>query len=715
MKNIAWLIVLSAGLCSAQVAYKSQPPGLASGQPSALQKSGRLPLNICSDPAQRATGKCGGTGNLVGFWDAYSVMASGVGDGGQVSSWPDNSPHRHPVNQTVAGHFPTLQIAGGKTGINPSVKFVCTANCSSNGVNAQWLQVNDDTLDPSLRLTCPFTIFVVVDGWNGDYYWTGKTNYRVGTNNSKVYTLMGGGGTSYSTTTAWEAVSAGRVTPRLHIFQCEGNAGISTPKFRYFVNGAQKYSTSFGANNTGSTDPFVIGGGSCQGTNCATSGSFGSSAISAVALYNGVPTATERQLISRYFTSRYNIPYVDPAWDADRACGDAPDSHAPCPGASTFLNIPARVSGGGSYASGNDPGNGRALVDDATHLDKQVTHPSILYFPSGWGGHKYWMAYTPYDWSTYADELPNIAYSDDGNTWTEPMNGSKPVNPLSIPICNGITSCYGVPAGTQYYLADTELAYNDPAHGGDGKLYLFFREGEGAAPVHLMIEAIASSDGIHWTGSDGVNPVSHTNLPYIVWSLNITGLSQNDGLSPSVTWDDNLKLWVMFQSAGINGPGQTINRLTTTQANFPMGWSGEKQVRIDYGGNNTISSWHQKILWSNGLYYGIFYGDNSSGIKNLWFGTSTDGLTFQYSNWGTISPFLPMVARGTPPSWSDSFLYRPTFYRKADGNFDVFYGGVHRCQGAGDMTFGVDCSTLGHGANGYLWHIARTTLTWPGL
>ena len=73
------------------------------------------------------------------------------------------------------------------------------------------------------------------------------------------------------------------------------------------------------------------------------------------------------------------------------------------------------------------------------------------------------------------------------------------------------------------------------------------------------------------------------------------------------------------------------------------------------------------------------------------------------------------LARGTSPSWNDSFLYRPTFYRKADGNFDVFYGGVHRCLGPGDLTFGVDCSTVGHGTTGYLWHIARTTLTWPGL
>ncbi len=56
MKNIAWLVVLSVAFCSAQVAYKSQPPGLASGQPSALQKSSRLPLNICSDAAQRASG-----------------------------------------------------------------------------------------------------------------------------------------------------------------------------------------------------------------------------------------------------------------------------------------------------------------------------------------------------------------------------------------------------------------------------------------------------------------------------------------------------------------------------------------------------------------------------------------------------------------------------------------------------------------------------------
>src|SRR5699024_10013244 len=50
----------------------------------------------------------------------------------------------------------------------------------------------------------------------------------------------------------------------------------------------------------------------------------------------------------------------------------------------------------------------------------EAVHPSVLYFPDGWNGHRYWMAYTPYAGGTDGREDPCIAYSDDGTNWTVP-------------------------------------------------------------------------------------------------------------------------------------------------------------------------------------------------------------------------------------------------------------------------------------------------------
>lgn len=43
---------------------------------------------------------------------------------------------------------------------------------------------------------------------------------------------------------------------------------------------------------------------------------------------------------------------------------------------------------------------------------KQLTHPSVLYFPESWNGHKYWAVATPYPNSNDEYENPSIYYFD---------------------------------------------------------------------------------------------------------------------------------------------------------------------------------------------------------------------------------------------------------------------------------------------------------------
>ena len=57
----------------------------------------------------------------------------------------------------------------------------------------------------------------------------------------------------------------------------------------------------------------------------------------------------------------------------------------------------------------------------------QPYHPSVLFFPTGWCGHRYWMVETPYPigGKPYRDrwEIPLIHTSEDGLNWDYPLGG----------------------------------------------------------------------------------------------------------------------------------------------------------------------------------------------------------------------------------------------------------------------------------------------------
>ena len=48
------------------------------------------------------------------------------------------------------------------------------------------------------------------------------------------------------------------------------------------------------------------------------------------------------------------------------------------------------------------------------------THPSVVYIPNGWNGHKYWLASTPYPQNTAVFESPCIYYGDEDASGNPP-------------------------------------------------------------------------------------------------------------------------------------------------------------------------------------------------------------------------------------------------------------------------------------------------------
>src|SRR5690606_32809932 len=95
----------------------------------------------------------------------------------------------------------------------------------------------------------------------------------------------------------------------------------------------------------------------------------------------------------------------------------------------------------------------------------------------GFGGHRYWLAATPYPLADNDFENPCLWVSADGWTWSVQAGVENPVEPMP-------------PTG---YWSDTHLVLHD------GTLHLFFRgvnvDGTDQDEVYLR----TSQDGVTWT------------------------------------------------------------------------------------------------------------------------------------------------------------------------------------------------------------------------
>lgn len=68
-----------------------------------------------------------------------------------------------------------------------------------------------------------------------------------------------------------------------------------------------------------------------------------------------------------------------------------------------------------------------ALPSYAAGVGPDVVHPSCQFFPRGWNGWRYWMAFTPYPNANSDYENPSIAVSNDGEEWVLPLGLTNPL------------------------------------------------------------------------------------------------------------------------------------------------------------------------------------------------------------------------------------------------------------------------------------------------
>lgn len=181
-----------------------------------------------------------------------------------------------------------------------------------------------------------------------------------------------------------------------------------------------------------------------------------------------------------------------------------------------------------SYANAPAPLNLISYVGNS-----QIVHPKVLYFPDKFGGHKFWMAYTPYPFANDRYENPCIAYSDDGYNWLN-IDG----NPLDDPAGDG-------------YNSDTHLVYVEST----GTLEIWYRYASNyeTTPVSEIIYRQTTKDGINWTEKEIV--INNDSGDYVQY------------LSPAVVHDgEKYKVWVVnstsntisYYESGVSTTGETI-------------------------------------------------------------------------------------------------------------------------------------------------------------
>lgn len=223
-------------------------------------------------------------------------------------------------------------------------------------------------------------------------------------------------------------------------------------------------------------------------------------------------------------------------------------------------------------------------------------HPSVLYFPRGFGGHKFWMCYTPYP--GVRNENPVIVVSNDGDTWTTPAGLTNPIAPP--------------PPAPKYY-SDTELVMV-----ATNRMRAYWREYGAGTTSKLMFKE--STDGINWGET-------------VVCSLT----DDRDPLSPCIiTTGSKYTLWLGSSTSAAG----TITRLTSTDG---INFTEPTPCVTNFDGNGF--AWHPMVWATITGYHCLAAIRNANKVETAWlmtdlyYGKSKDGI-----NW--VFDENPLVSRG---------------------------------------------------------------------
>lgn len=243
----------------------------------------------------------------------------------------------------------------------------------------------------------------------------------------------------------------------------------------------------------------------------------------------------------------------------------------------------------------------------------QAIHPDVVYFPSGWNGYTYWMAFTPYTNTNDQFENPSIVVSNDNSTWIVPPGLT---NPIANTPANG-------------YNADTELVYNDTTD----ELYMYYISYDQTVPINTVYFMFTkSSDGVTWT----------TPTSLLSWDLDLG--PDNDRSQTIVKQGSNWYYWAQNNDA--------THKVVYRTSSDGITWSAPTNIVFSTAPNPTL--WHMSVNYipAKNEYWMVYSAPTAGG--NLYFAKSTDRINWLYFG-------RPILNPGTSGSWDDHTMYRPTF------------------------------------------------------
>lgn len=250
----------------------------------------------------------------------------------------------------------------------------------------------------------------------------------------------------------------------------------------------------------------------------------------------------------------------------------------------------------------------------------QQCHPKVLYFKEKFGGHHFWMAYTPYPYNQDSKENPCIVYSDDMINWKKP-NGVR--NPLDK-------------GNAKNYMSDPHLVYND-----DTKLLeIWYRQAFPSLKMEVIYRK-TSPDGVNWSKREEMYRFTGTEDGY-------AGFSHI--LSPCIIYENHMyKIW-----AGSGNPKGYLKYYET-----PNGFDWNLKATTN------LEGWHFDIIRTE-LGYECFISDTLVG-KTISHSISKDGIRW--------SDKQVIIKSEIQDSWDIDRLYRTTAIKIKD-RYYMYYTGV---------------------------------------
>lgn len=248
--------------------------------------------------------------------------------------------------------------------------------------------------------------------------------------------------------------------------------------------------------------------------------------------------------------------------------------------------------------------------------ENQLCHPKVLFLKNKFGGHYFWMAFTPYPYSTDAKENPCIVCSDDLINWNVPTGLTNPI----------------VPKPSTGYNSDTHLVYREDLR----RLECWWRRYEGDATTETILRK-TTTDGVNWSEAEQLYQIGSAESGF----ANL--------LCPVAIYDYKAQKYRIWAS------DDSVIRY----------FESANGINWQYIATTNLTGWHFDIIETD-LGYEAFIHDSIT-ATTLSYSVSTDCV-----NWTAKTVILTAT---TNNGWDGGYLYRSSAI-KNNGIYYLFYTGV---------------------------------------